>query len=141
MNLLADTNIFGIAVDPKDKRRKSVWKTLGKVASEKMELNVAEITIEEIKENPHQPTKEKELKLLKLLITNTYSINPEIKNLSRRLETHTTLEPIDAQIVATAIINNQTFWSGDYYILREKTINQIKQILKQTNYTFKYKKE
>jgi predicted nucleic acid-binding protein len=50
--LFADTNIFGIVVDARDKRRKSVWITLDKVAGGVLELNTAEIVVEEIKETP-----------------------------------------------------------------------------------------
>lgn len=44
--LFADTNIFGIAVDKKDERRVSVWKTIEEVASGEIELHTSQIVIE-----------------------------------------------------------------------------------------------
>ncbi len=64
------------------------------------------------------------------------------KDLTNKLENHTGLDVVDSQIVAISISNNLTFWSGDYYILREKIINEIKEVLrKYPGYTFRYKKE
>ena len=40
------------------------------------------------------------------------------------------------------ISNGSIFWSGDRYILREKSITEIKEVFKRhPEYTFKYKKE
>ncbi len=52
------------------------------------------------------------------------------------------LDVIDSQIVTLSITKDVMFWSGDRYILREKSINEIKNILKYyPKYNFKYKKE
>lgn len=140
--LFADTNIFGIAVDRDDKRRKSVWKTLHKVAEEKIELHTAKIIVDEIKQNPHKPTMEKEMSLVENMVTAAHDLNKKAENLAKKLENHSSLDVVDSQIVAIAISNNLTFWSGDYYILREKTINEINDVLKDyPRYVFKYRKE
>jgi len=59
--------------------------------------------------------------------------------LAEKLEDNTSLDVIDSRILATAVSNGLTFWSGDYRILREKTIHEIKEVLeKYPEYTFKY---
>jgi predicted nucleic acid-binding protein len=139
--LLADTNIFGIAVDRKDSRRKSVWKTLEKIASGKIELYVAKIVIDEIKKNPHKITMRKELELVNNLVTGILSLSPKAKLLAELLEKRTSLDVVDAQIVAIAIVNNLVFWSGDRKILRKTTISEIKKAIKEKNLSFRYKRE
>jgi len=141
--LLADTNIFGIAVDRKDGRRNSVWQTLEKIASGKIKLYVAKIVIDEIKKNPHKFTMRKEMELVNNLVAGVLDLSPKAKKLADLLEKRTSLDVVDAQIVAIAIVNNLVFWSGDRRILREKTISEIKKALKETNipYSFSYKRE
>jgi predicted nucleic acid-binding protein len=140
--LFADTNIFGIAVDRDDSRRESVWRILEKVASGKVELHTAQIVVEEIKQNPHEPTREKELDLVENITTEIYDMNKKAEDLANKLLDYTGLDVVDSQIVALAISNGLIFWSGDRYILREKVINEIKEVLKKhPEYTFKYKKE
>jgi len=64
------------------------------------------------------------------------------EDLTNKLLDHTGLDVVDSQIVALAISNGLIFWSGDRYILREKVIIEIKEVLKERpEYTFKYKKE
>ena len=64
------------------------------------------------------------------------------KSGNNKLLNHTGLDVVDSLIVALAISNGLIFWSGDRYILREKVINEIKEVLKKhPEYTFKYKKE
>jgi len=158
--LLADTNIlrdikslkaprrlcrqrvFGIAVDRNDKRRKSVWEMLDRIAKGEIELYTAKLVVDEIKQNPHKPTMEKELSLVENMITSVHDLNRKAEDLAKKLENYTSLDVIDSQIVAIAISNGLTFWSGDYYILREKTINEINKVLKECPvYSFKYRKE
>ena len=140
--LFADTNIFGIAVDRNDSRRESVWRILERVASVEVELHTAQIVVEEIKQNPHEPTREKELDLVENLTTEIHDMNKKAEDLANKLLDHTGLDVVDSQIVALAISNGLIFWSGDRYILREKVINEIKEVLKKhPEYTFKYKKE
>lgn len=140
--LFADTNIFGIAVDRDDSRRESVWRILEKVVSGEVELHTAQIVVEEIKQNPHEPTKEKELDLVENLTTEIHDMNKKAEDLANKFLNYTGLDVVDSQIVALAIPNGLIFWSGDRYILREKAINEIKQVLKKhPEYTFKYKKE
>ena len=140
--LFADTNIFGIAVDRDDKRRKSVWEALDRIAKEEVELHTAKIVVDEIKQNPHKPTMEKELSLVGNMVTSVHDLNKKTEDLGKKLENHTTLDVVDSQIVAIAISNGLTFWSGDHYILREKTINEINEVLKEyPEYSFKYRKE
>ena len=140
--LFADTNIFGIAVDRDDSRRESVWRILERVASGEMELHTAQIVVEEIKQNPHKPTREKELDLVKNLTTEIHDTDKRAEDLANKLLNHTGLDVVDSLIVALAISNGLIFWSGDRYILREKVINEIKEVLKKhPEYTFKYKKE
>ncbi|KXB06185.1 hypothetical protein AKJ51_04090 [candidate division MSBL1 archaeon SCGC-AAA382A20] len=141
MNLFADTNIFGIAVDSNDDRRKSVWETLDSVAAEEIELHTTKLVEEKIQENPHQPTREKELKLLENLTTKIHPFDEEAKELSEELERQTSLDVADSQIVSIAIINEITFWSGGLYLLREKTITEINEVLSEKEYEFQYKKE
>lgn len=140
--LFADTNIFGIAVDRDDSRRESVWRTLERVASGDVELHTAQIVVEEINQNPHKPTKEKELDLVKNLATEICELDKKTEDLANKLLDSTGLDVVDSQIVALAISNGSIFWSGDRYILREKSITEIKEVLKRhPEYTFKYKKE
>jgi len=140
--LFADTNIFGIAVDRDDSRRESVWRTLERVASGEVELHTAQIVVEEINQNPHKPTKEKELDLVKTLATEICELDKKTEDLANKLLDSTGLDVVDSQIVALAISNGSIFWSGDRYILRDKIINEIKEVFKrQSEYTFKYKKE
>jgi len=140
--LFADTNIFGIAVDREDSRRGSVWRILEKVASGEVELHTAQIVVEEIKQNPHEPTREKELSLVKNLTTEIHDTDKRAEDLANKLLNHTGLDVVDSLIVALTISNGLIFWSGDRYILREKVINEIKEVLKKhPEYTFKYKKE
>ncbi len=140
--VFADTNIFGIAVDRDDSRRESVWRTLERVASGEVELHTAQIVVEEIKQNPHKPTREKELNLVKNLTTEIHDMGKKAEDLANKLQNHTGLDVVDSQIVALAILNGLIFWSGDRYILREKVINEIKEVLKMhPEYTFKHKKE
>ncbi len=140
--LFADTNIFGIAVDRDDSRRESVWRILEKVASGEVELHTAQIVVEEIKQNPHEPTKEKELDLVENLTTEIHDMNKKAEDLANKFLNYTGLDVVDSLIVALAISNGLISWSGDRYILREKVINEIKQVLKKhPEYTFKYKKE
>jgi len=140
--LFADTNIFGIAVDRDDSRRESVWRILKMVASGEVELHTAQIVVEEIKQNPHEPTREKELDLVENLTTEIHDMDKKAEDLANRLLNHTGLDVVDSLIVALAISNGLIFWSGDRYILREKVINEIKQVLKKhSEYAFKYKKE
>jgi len=140
--LFADTNIFGIAVDREDSRRGSVWRILEKVASGEVELHTAQIVVEEIKQNPHEPTREKELSLVENLTTEIHDTDKRAEDLANKLLNHTGLDVVDSLIVALAISNVLIFWSGDRYILREKVINEIKEVLKKhPEYTFKYKKE
>ena len=140
--LFADTNIFGIAVDREDSRRGSVWRILERVASGEVELHTAQIVVEEIKQNPHEPTREKELSLVENLTTEIHDTDKRAEDLANKLLNHTGLDVVDSQIVALAISNGLIFWSGDRYILREKVINEIKEVLKKhPEYTFKYKKE
>lgn len=137
--LLADTNIFGIAVDRNDKRRKSVWKILDRAASGEVELHVAQIVVEEIKQNPHKPTLKKELELVENLTTEIHGLDNKSEKLADKLENNTCLDVIDSRIIAIAVSNGLTFWSGDYGILREKTINEIKEVLeKYPEYAFEY---
>ncbi len=140
--LFADTNIFGIAVDREDSRRGSVWRILERVASGEVELHTAHIVVEEIKQNPHEPTREKELSLVENLTTEIHDTDKRAEDLANKLLNHTGLDVVDSLIVALAISNGLIFWSGDRYILREKVINEIKEVLKKhPEYTFKYKKE
>jgi len=140
--LFADTNIFGIAVDREDSRRESVWRILGRVASGEVELHTAKLVVEEINQNPHESTKEKELELVENLTREIHDRDKKAEDLANKLLSHTSLDVVDSLIVALAISNGLTFWSGDRYILREKVINEIKQVLKKhPDYTFKYKKE
>ncbi len=140
--LFADTNIFGIAVVREDSRRGSVWRILEKVASGEVELHTAQIVVEEIKQNPHEPTREKELSLVENLTTEIHDTDKRAEDLANKLLNHTGLDVVDSLIVALAISNVLIFWSGDRYILREKVINEIKEVLKKhPEYTFKYKKE
>ena len=140
--LFADTNIFGIAVDREDSRRGSVWRILERVASGEVELHTAQIVVEEIKQNPHEPTREKELSLVENLTTEIHDTDKRAEDLANKLLNHTGLDVVDSLIVALAISNGLIFWSGDRYILREKVINEIKEVLKKhPEYTFKYKKE
>ena len=140
--LFADTNIFGIAVDSEDSRRESVWRILKRVASGEVELHTAQMVVEEIKQNPHEPTREKELDLVENLTTEIHDMDKKAEDLANKLLNHTGLDVVDSLIVALAISNGLIFWSGDRYILREKVINEIKQVLKKhSEYAFKYKKE
>ena len=104
--LFADTNIFGIAVDRDDSRRESVWKTLEDVASGEVELHTAQIVVEEIKQNPHKPTREKELDLVENLITKVHDMDKKAEDLANKLENHTSLDVVDSQIVAISISND-----------------------------------
>ena len=140
--LFADTNIFGIAVDSEDSRRESVWRILKRVASGEVELHTAQMVVEEIKQNPHEPTREKELDLVENLTTEIHDMDKKAEDLANKLLNHTGLDVVDSLIVALAISNGLIFWSGDRYILREKVINEIKRVLKKhSEYAFKYKKE
>ena len=140
--LFADTNIFGIAVDREDSRRESVWRILERVASGEVELHTAKLVVKEINQNPHESTKEKELELVENLTREIHDRDKKAEDLANKLLSHTSLDVVDSLIVALAISNGLTFWSGDRYILREKVINEIKQVLKKhPDYTFKYKKE
>lgn len=140
--LFADTNIFGIAVDREDSRRESVWRILKRVASGEVELHTAQIVVEEIKQNPHEPTREKELDLVENLTTEIHDMDKKAEDLANKILNHTGLDVVDSQIVALAILNGLILWSGDRYILREKVINEIKEVLKtHPEYTFKHKKE
>ncbi|KXB05657.1 hypothetical protein AKJ50_00325 [candidate division MSBL1 archaeon SCGC-AAA382A13] len=141
MKLFADTNIFGIAVDSDDDRRRSVWETLDTVAAGEIELHTAQLVRKEIQENPHQHTREKELQLLENLSTKIHPFDMKAKELSEELERDTSLDVADSQIVSIAIVNGLTFWSGDLYLLREKTITKIDEVLEGTEYSFQYKKE
>ncbi len=141
MKLFADTNIFGIAVDRDDDRRKSVWETFDKIAIGEIELHTTELVDREIQENPHQPTRDKELQLLENLSTKIHSFDEEAKKLSRELEGPTGLDMADSEIVSVAIVNGLTFWSGDLYLLNEKTVTEINEVLDGKKYDFQYKKE
>lgn len=141
MKLFADTNIFGIAVDKDDDRRESVWESMNAVASGENELHTAKLVREEIQDNPHQPTRKKELQLLKSLSTKIHSFDMKAKELSRELEGETSLDVADSQIVSIAIVNGLTFWSGDLYLLNDKTITEISEVLAGKEYNFQYKKE
>jgi hypothetical protein len=77
VRLFADTNIFGIAVDPGDERRLSVWNTLEEVATGDTLLTSAGLVLKEMKENPHKPTREKELELYNILVNDTYALEDE----------------------------------------------------------------
>ena len=107
-----------------------------------MELHTAQIVVEEIKQNPHKPTREKELDLVKNLTTEIHDMDKKAEDLANKLLNHTGLDVVDSLIVALAISNGLIFWSGDRYILREKVIKEINEVLKKhPEYTFKYKKE
>ena len=115
--LFADTNIFGIAVDREDSRRESVWRILERVASGEVELHTAQIVVGEIKQNPHEHTREKELDLVENLTTEIHDMNKKVEDLANKLLNHTDLDVVDSRIVALAISNGLIFWSGDRYIL------------------------
>ncbi|NAT11383.1 hypothetical protein C4E22_07605 [ANME-1 cluster archaeon AG-394-G06] len=69
-------------------------------------------------------------------------MDKKAEDLANKLLNHIGLDVVDSLIVALAISNGLIFWSGDRYILREKVINEIKQVLKKhSEYAFKYKKE
>lgn len=85
---------------------------------------------------------QKEIDLVENMVTRVHNLDKEAKNLAAKLEDVAGLDVIDSQIVALSITKDMIFWSGDRYILREKSINEIKHILKDyPKYNFKYKKE
>ena len=140
--LFAGTNIFGIAVDREEGRRESVWEILGRAATGELELHTAQIVVEEIKQNPHKPTREKELELVENLTTEIHNTDKRAEDLAEELLNLTGLDVVDSLIVALAISNGLIFWSGDRHILREKVIKEIKEVLKKhPEYSFKYRKE
>jgi predicted nucleic acid-binding protein len=93
-----------------------------------IKLNSSDIS--EINQNPHESTKEKELELVENLTREIHDRDKKAEDLANKLLSHTSLDVVDSLIVALAISNGLTFWSGDRYILREKVINEIKQVLK-----------
>jgi predicted nucleic acid-binding protein len=141
--LFADTNIFGIAVDPEEDRRESVWNTLDEVSSGEYKFFTSEIVLAEIEDNPHKPTREKEKELVEATVDEAFELSEDIIDLSDKLVEKADLGIIDSQILATAILNECTFWTGDYELLNEKTVNKVADILEEFDpeLEFKYKIE
>lgn len=77
----------------------------------------------------NEPTKKKEINLVKNMVTSVYGLEEDAKKLSEELENGTSLEVADSQVVAIAIANDLTSWSGNRYVLRDKTIGEIEKIL------------
>ncbi|MDY6769697.1 MAG: hypothetical protein SVU88_01860 [Candidatus Nanohaloarchaea archaeon] len=127
--LFADTNIFGIAVDPGDDRREAVWETLDTVAAGTTSLASADLVLTEIRENPHGPTRKKELELYRLLVDDTYPLDETAERAAERLEQAADLGIVDAQLVAIAAVNGCTFWSGDQRLLNEENVEVISRVL------------
>ncbi|MFB6158047.1 MAG: type II toxin-antitoxin system VapC family toxin [Candidatus Nanohalobium sp.] len=127
--LFADTNIFGIAVDLEEDRRESVWHTLDEVSNGEYQFFTSEIVLAEIEDNPHKPTREKEKELVEATVDEIVELSEDIIELSDKLVDEVNLGIIDSQILATAILNECTFWTGDYELLNQETVEEISDVL------------
>lgn len=129
--ILADTNIFGIAVDPEDERRESVWNTLEQVSNGEYKLFTSGIVLAEIEDNPHKPTREKEKELVDITVDEVIKISEDVIELSDKLVDEASLGIIDSQILASAILNEYKFWTGDHELLNPETIKEINNVLEE----------
>lgn len=130
-NLFADTNIFGIAVDSEDDRRENVWETLDQVSNGVYKFFTSEIVLAEIQENPHQPTREKEEGLADTVVDEVLELSEDVIELSDKLVEEAGIGIIDSQILATAVLNECIFWTGDYELLNEETVAEITEVVKE----------
>lgn len=130
-NLFADTNIFGIAVDSEDERREDVWDTLDQVSNEDYRLFTSEIVLAEIQENPHKLTREKEEDLVDIVVDEVLELSEDVIELSDRLVEEAGVGIIDSQILATAVLNECIFWTGDYELLNEETVTEITKVVEE----------
>jgi len=128
---LADTNIFGIAVDPEDDRRESVWETLERILKEEDSFLTSRTVLAEIEDNPHKPTRTEEKELVDVTVDEKLELSEDVIELSDKLVEEADIGMIDAQILATAILNECIFWTGDHELLNKHTIKQIKQALEE----------
>jgi len=129
--LFADTNIFGIAVDPDDDRRKNVWNTLDQVSNGEYKFFTSEIVLAEIKDNPYEKTRTKEKELVDATVDETVELTEDIIELSDKLVDEVGLGMIDSQIMATAILKECIFWTGDHELLNEETAEEINEVLEE----------
>lgn len=130
-NLFADTNIFGIAVDSEDDRREDVWATLDQVSNEDYRFFTSEIVLAEIQENPHRLTREKEEDLVDIIVDEVLELSEDVIELSDRLVEEVDIGIIDSQILATAVLNECIFWTGDYELLNEETVTEITKVVEE----------
>ncbi|MFB6180361.1 MAG: type II toxin-antitoxin system VapC family toxin [Candidatus Nanohalobium sp.] len=129
--LFADTDIFGIAVDPDEDRRESVWDTLDEVSNGKYKFFTSEIVLAEIEDNTHKTTREKEKELIDATVDEIVELSEDIIELSDKLVNEVNLGIIDSHILATAILNECTFWTGDYELLNQETTEEIRDVLEE----------
>lgn len=141
--LFADTNIFGIAVDSDEDRRESVWDTLDEVSNGEYKFITSEIVLSEIEDNPHKPTRKKEQELVDATVDEIVELSEDIIELSDKLVDEVSLGIIDSQILATAILNECIFWTGDYELLNQETTEEISDVLEEFDpeLEFQYKIE
>ncbi|MFB6209761.1 MAG: type II toxin-antitoxin system VapC family toxin [Candidatus Nanohaloarchaea archaeon] len=123
--LFADTNIFGIAVDPEDDRRSDVWEELEKVSNGEKKLITSGLTISEIEDNPHEETREKEMDLLEILTDEKVELSEDVIELSEKLEKEAGIGVVDSQILASAILREAVFWTGDRNLMNEQNIEKL----------------
>lgn len=130
-NLFADTNIFGIAVDSEDDRREDVWATLDQVSNEDYRFFTSEIVLAEIQDNPHKLTREKEEDLVDIVVDDVLELSEDVIELSDKLVEEAGIGIIDSQILATAVLNECIFWTGDYELLNEETVVEITEVVEE----------
>lgn len=111
--IFADTNIFGIAVDPEDDRRESVWEMMEKVSNGEFNLVISEMVLDEIEDNPHDLTREKEMDLVDVVVDEVLTVSDDALEFSDRLNAEIGLGIVDSQILATAVSNECVFWIED----------------------------
>ena len=141
--IFADTNIFGIAVDPGDERREDIWKVLNAVSDGRHDLYTCEVVLAEIRDNPHGPTMEKELDLKKILVDDVFELTEDAVELSDKLVKETEIGIVDSEILATSIVNGCEFWTGDRELINESTVEEIAEVVEgfDPNLEFKYRVE
>lgn len=92
------------------------------------ELITSKIVLEEIKQNPHDETRENQLNLIEILVDEIVPVQEDIVRNVKKLE-KAGIEIIDAQLLATSIKREAKFWTGDHDIITEENKEDIDKII------------
>ncbi len=114
ITILFDTNVYGWAIEDKAVLKMLSFIIEEKKSSSRFKIFGSEIIENELKKNPHNPTRNETLEFYKSVVNNELKITKEVKKLAdlyfescKKLKVKITIE--DCEIVAAAVVNNVDF--------------------------------